>query len=183
MALNIPNTLTAGDTLEFTDSLPDYLPVDSWVLTYTLINSAGKIAFSSTDNGDETHLLSVAMGTTDGWSVGEYKYQATVSDGTDRHTIETGTVEVLEDFSSETTYDSRTPAKKYLDTLIAARQSLAESSAGVVSVSHNNRSVSYDAAALQAAIEKARMEVAREDQAENIAKGLGAGNRILVRLK
>ena len=74
---DIPTLFTAGDTLKFTKELADYLPADGWTLTYSLVKSSAQIQFSASDNGDGTHLVNVATTTTDDWTAGDYRWQAT----------------------------------------------------------------------------------------------------------
>jgi len=61
--LGEPDQITAGDTIQWRRSEPDYLPGDGWTLTYTLVKANRQVDFSSADNGDGTHLINGAAST------------------------------------------------------------------------------------------------------------------------
>lgn len=146
MQTEMPSTITAGDTLRFTRSLPDYDPA-TWTLSYALVNTNGQITFSAIDNGDGTHLIDVQASTTAGWAPGEYDWQAYVSDGTDRLTVEQGRVTILPDFSAQTAgYDGRLFWQKHLDDLKSAYQAFVESGGIRQSYKINDRSMQFKSA-------------------------------------
>lgn len=152
----------AGNTLSFNQVVSDYLPADGWVLSYVLINESDKITITGSDNGDGSHLVAATPVETASWNPGEYTWTSFVNDGTDRHTIETGTITIKPDPVSATTLDGRSAAKKWLDALLDARLILAETGGGVVTVSMNGRTVTYDKPGLHAEIARAKREVAAE---------------------
>ena len=83
-----------------------------------LVNGSAKVEFSTTADGDD-HAVALPATTTTNWSPGRYRYQAYVESGADRHTVGTGTVDILPDFSSAATLDGRTHAEKVLDAIEA----------------------------------------------------------------
>lgn len=180
---DIPTLFTAGDTLKFTKELADYLPADGWTLTYSLVNSSAQIQFSASDNGDGTHLVNVATTTTDDWTAGDYRWQATVTDGSDRHTVDRGTITIRTNYSAATAgFDGRGTWQTILDNLESAYSTLAAGDVTSVTVSFGDKQVVYrDLADLIAAINHARVQAAQEKRADKLADGLNTGAKILTR--
>jgi len=178
---DIPRSAMAGDTLSWWKILPDY-PASIWTLLYSLINAAGKITITGTADGDE-HLLTVAAATTAAWDAGEYQWVATVSDGTDRHTVEKGSITIKADIVAQVGgLESRTHARKALDDLRAALATWISSKGHVQSYMVDGTSMTFASAAdLRARISILENEVAREEAAERLAAGLGTGRRVMVR--
>jgi hypothetical protein len=111
-----PTKITAGNSVSWLLSLPDYPASAGWTVTYYLLNAAGAIDFSSAAESD-SHLFAIAASTTAEWTAGKYKYTTLVSDGTDRYTVETGNIEILPDPSELTTHDGRTHAEIVLENI------------------------------------------------------------------
>jgi len=114
----IPNALTAGDTVLWSIDLPAYSPADGWALALYL-HLAGAVvqtlesAPSPTDpNG---HEVRIAAAVTAELTPGDYRYVATVSNGTERYTVGSGVLKVLIDPANPPAgYDPRTHAEKGL---------------------------------------------------------------------
>ena len=124
---DIPDSIIIGDTLKFTKSLGEYLPVDSWILTYALIKTGEQIEFTATDNGDGTHLVNVSAATTAAWSSGEYRYQGRVSKAGEVYTVISGRFLITADYSAASSgLDDREHVKKVLDALQAVIEGKAE---------------------------------------------------------
>ena len=106
--------VTANDTMIWQKDLPDYPSSDGWSLSYVLCGAAtSNISATPTGTG---YLVSVAAPAV----AGDYYLQGMVSNGTERHTIYTGTITVLPDLSSVTgIYDGRSRSKRILDALDA----------------------------------------------------------------
>lgn len=113
-----PTVFRAGDSLVFTVSEPDYPASDGWALGYTLINSAGKITFTSSASGDD-HAVSVAAATTAAWTAGRYQWSARATLSGESHTARSGEIEILPDPATAAAYDTRTHARRTLDALEA----------------------------------------------------------------
>lgn len=174
-----PTTLIAGDTAKWLRSLPDYLPADGWILTYTLLNATGKITISASASAD-SHLVNVPAADTALWSAGEYAWRAQVASAAgDAYTMGGGTITVQPAFSAST-LDSRSHARKVLaninaylenaNNLTAAKYEIAGRSLQRISI-----------AELLTLRDRYRAEVAREDAAANAARGLPNLRRIMVR--
>jgi len=116
----VPLQITAGDSVSWKISLSDFPASDSWVLTYSLVKSDTKIEITSQADGDD-HLVEISFATSAGYTVGEYEWQARISNGTERYQVDSGVVEIVADFASQSTgYDARSHAKIVLDALEAA---------------------------------------------------------------
>ena len=177
---SVPATVRAGDTVDWTISAPDYPASAGWVMSWRLINAAGKIDIDSTAFGDN-HAVSVAASTTAGWSAGVYDWVQKAIKGTERRTVAVGTTEVLPDLAAQSSgFDTRTTAKK----LLAAVESALLSRASRTDLEYEiagRRLKSMSHGELLAARDKLQREVASEDKAARVAAGLPAGNRVLVR--
>lgn len=178
-----PTVHTAGDTLRFTKSLPDYLPADGWVLSYALVNAAGQITITGSDNGDGSHLVEVAAANTAAWPAGKYRWQAFVGKDADRFTVGRGMLEVRADFASaDTGLDARGNWQKILDNLEAAFAQMTAGEIKSASVNVGTRVVTFrNLGELSEAIKHAKREVAREQAEANLEAGLGSGRKIFTR--
>jgi len=179
--MTLPEKITAGDTLTFTEVLADYLPADGWALRYVLVSGSSKITIDSTDNGDGSHLVNEDVTTTAGWSDGDYNWQRyAVKGATERYSIGSGTAEILPNFDAVTdSLDARTEWQTILDNLMAAYTTLTKTSATVVTISVAGRSTTFrDTADLLAQINNARAQVKREEREQALRDGLPTGNKI-----
>jgi hypothetical protein len=89
--MDIPLSLTAGDTWSWTDSLADY-PAPTWALVYRF---RGPQSFNVTATDDGTdHALAVTAAISGTYKPGVYDWSAQVNDGTTYTTIEVGRVTV-----------------------------------------------------------------------------------------
>lgn len=89
--MSIPQSLTAGDTWSWTDSLSDY-PAPTWVLTYYF---RGPQAFNvpATASGTD-HASSVLATTTATYKAGDYDWFARVASGATVYSINSGRLAV-----------------------------------------------------------------------------------------
>lgn len=95
--MEIPATLTAGDTWSWTDSLADY-EAPTWQVVYYL-RGPQQITLTSADDGAD-HEFDIAASTTATYKPGSYDWAARVDDGTTFTTIATGRVTVLANFAN-----------------------------------------------------------------------------------
>jgi len=186
MAFTIPTTepdsLRVGDTWKWTKLLSDFAPADSWVLNYALTlqaSTSALIQIVTTDNGDGTHLASVAKATTAAYTAGDYSWHSFVTKTTDRHSIEQGQIVLLKDLDAGAV-DSRSDIKKTLDALQATILSKASMdqlsySLGGVSFARMTPSDLNDWEAIY------QQKYDAELNKERSARGLATGNRILGR--
>ncbi|MBW2024380.1 MAG: hypothetical protein JRH08_00665 [Deltaproteobacteria bacterium] len=115
-----PEKFTAGDFVswlkeyeEVTDLEGNELKAsDGWTLSYALVNSSGQITFDATADGDD-YLVELSPSTTANYSPGIYKWQAYVTKDDERYTIDSGTIEILPNYATQTSgYDDRSDAQK-----------------------------------------------------------------------
>ena len=184
MAVDIPTTeplqFVAGDTVKWTKSLADYLPADSWVLTYALVREGSQEEITATDNGDGTHAITIAAAITAAYTAGMYSWQAYVTKAAERYLADAGELEVLADFASQSTgHDGRSLVKQTLDALEATI--LGRASSDQLSMSIQGRSIArVPPTELLKWRDIYRAEYAAEKQRDRIANGQ-AGGRLLVR--
>lgn len=123
MTLNIPDTLQAGDSVTWTDSLGDY-PASTYTLKYRLAGPQ-MIDITAAASVDD-HVVTIAKTTTAEWTPGVYKWVAYVEAGSDSTTIATGQVEVLRDLRQATgSYEARNFARRVYDALVAVAENRA----------------------------------------------------------
>lgn len=173
-----PATVNAGDTVRWRRALPDYPASAGWVLTYTLLNAAGRITITASAQGDD-HLVSVPAETSAGWPPGDYAWRAQVSKAGEVYTVGEGRMTVRPSFGAAA-LDTRSSARKALE---AVEAYLADP--------NNIAAAQYEIAGRQlrrhtlmelwAHRDRLRLEVLREEQAERLAAGLPDRRRVLVR--
>lgn len=178
-----PTKIHAGDTVAWTRALADYLPADSWVLTYQLVNASQSIGLTATDNGDGSHAISVAPTVTDDWKPGDYQWQAYVTKAADRYTVGSGRITINANFAiaAATGADMRSVNKRTLDLVEAAIED--RFPVGEAGFSINGRSVELmTMAELLSARNTYSGLYARELRRERRAAGNSNASRIGVRL-
>lgn len=94
-----PERVTRGDTVQFILDLPDYRPAGGWVATWSAVQSDDVARITASDNLDGRHFFAAAPTETEGWAAGLYRYQVRVVGAGASHPIESGRVEVLENFA------------------------------------------------------------------------------------
>jgi hypothetical protein len=187
VAADIPSTepsqLRAGDTWKWTQSLSDY-PASAWTLKYRFKSGAAGFEITATASGDD-YAVSVAAATTAGYVPGHYTWVSWVEGGTaEKYTVATSTFELLPDLRSTAAgvaYDARTHARKMLDAIEAWMEGR---DPGVAEYEINGRRMKYWAMAdLIKFRQHYKVEVAAEQKAEQLARGLGvSAGRIQFRL-
>jgi hypothetical protein len=116
MAL-IPNKITAGLTLSLAFGLANY-PGPQWS-SLLLLRGAGQIDLEGLTD-DKLHIISDSAANTSSWVPGNYFYSLRVTDGTDTHEIESGSLEVRPDLAqADASFDGRAHAEKVLQSIEA----------------------------------------------------------------
>jgi hypothetical protein len=91
--MEIPKSIYAGDTIEWTDSLSDYSASAGYILHYTLSGMNKRITIDGvTDGGD--HGFTISAADSAAYVAGWYQWQAYVTKGAERYTIENGRIEI-----------------------------------------------------------------------------------------
>ena len=178
----VPEILTAGDRWAWKKTdLTDY--GTGFTLTYELtINGGGTpITLTATLSGTE-YLIEVAAATTAGYAAGDYSWSALITRDSDseRDRVAAGTLTIAPD-PAISTADPRTHARVTLDAIEAVIEKRATKDQESYSIA--GRSLSrMNIADLLTFRDQYRSEVKREEDAEKIAKGLGTGKNIKVRM-
>jgi hypothetical protein len=178
----VPAFLQSGDTLTWQISLADYPASAGWALSYRLINGSARIDITATASGDD-HLITVAAATSASYASGDYTWQAVVTKAAERYTVGSGTITIRPNLAAmSSNYDARSTAAKALSDLRAALAAWLTSSGTVQEYEIAGRRMKFATAAdIRQRIALAEREVARETAAANLAAGLSAGRRVLVR--
>jgi hypothetical protein len=180
----MPPRFTIGDTLAFTKTLAAYPASAGWVLHYRLVPrgiTGSAQTFYGTASGD-SHVIDVPAATTAAWQPATYTWASWVTDGTDSHTLEAGSTQLL--INPRTTaapLDLRSDAQIALDNVRAVIQGKA--SADVYSYTIAGRSLQRYAMAELVALESRLVsQVRAEQRAAAIAAGRPDPRKIHVRL-
>jgi hypothetical protein len=191
MSTTIPTTepasARAGDTWRWQRTLSDY-PASTWTLSYTLFNAAGKVSIAATADGDD-HLVSVAPATSAAYTAGRYDWVSHVSDGTDRHQVGAGSINVLPDLSAVSSYDGRSHARKMLDAIDALLEGRATTdqldliAAANVGSNSGDQSMQMRPELLLKMRDRYVAILNQEEQAAAIARGENLGRMVQVRFK
>ncbi len=112
----IPRKLTAGDTVTWSEVLPDYPAVTS-ALSIVLISAGAESKQTFDAIGSETtHTFTISALESATLTAGRYDYQLIATGDGYRSTLDRGSIEVLADLSTLTSHDGR----DWLDTAIDA---------------------------------------------------------------
>ncbi len=112
-----PVEVRAGETWRWRIALAQY-PAPARTLTYKAINASGAFSLIATADGS-AHLIDVPIATTEDIAAGRYDWIAQVTDGTDLLGIRAGSILVLPDLASATSYDGRSQARRILEAIDA----------------------------------------------------------------
>lgn len=175
-----PSRVTAGDTITWTKSLPLYPADAGWVLTYTLINAAGKITIAASASGAD-HLVAVSAATSAAYAAGVYQWQAHVAKAADRFTIGSGSITVAPNLAAATTHDARSSARKALDAVNAIFEAYGAKSYLQSFEIAGRKQQFHSPGDFLAFRSRLMAEVAREDNAARLAAGLAPSNQVRVR--
>jgi hypothetical protein len=173
-----PAAVNAGDTVRWLRALADYPASAGWVLTYTLLNSAGKITITASAQGDD-HLVNVPAATTAGWTAGDYAWRAQVSKAGEVYTVAEGRMTVRPSFAAPT-LETRSLARRALEAVEAYLADPNNISAAQYEIA-GRQLRRHTLTELWAHRDRLRLEVLREEQAERLAAGLPDRRRVLVR--
>jgi len=184
MAVNrsfMPEQIVAGDTWQWSiDGLSDYPASEGWVLSFVLLNASQKIVFDAIAEGDEFKVMRSSEDTSSS-EAGVYQWEASVKKGTAlRFRLQTGTVEVLPNFGSAETLDTRSHARRVLEAIEAVIERRATKDQEEYSIEGRSlkRTPISDLLTLR---DQYRREVDRELARERASKGRATGRRVLVK--
>ena len=109
-----PSQFSAGDSVTWKISSPEYSAADGYSLRYTLHNGTNKISFASSADGSD-HLVSLSSTDTAAYVAGQYTYKAHAIKTGERWAVDEGIFTILPDFTAEVTVDPRTQKQRQLD--------------------------------------------------------------------
>lgn len=172
-----PTQINAGDTAKWIKSLPSYPASAGWVLSYALVSAAQRYTFTAAAQGDD-FLVTVPAATTAAYVAGGYEYRGTVSKAGEVFTVASGRLTVAPAFGAAIDASSR--ARRSLEAIEATIEGRATSATAEYEIA--GRKLKYiSIPELLQLRDRLRQDVAREDAAAQIAKGMGNPNRIFVR--
>jgi hypothetical protein len=163
-----PLSIRAGDLVTWTKSLSDFPANAGWTLTYTLINATTKITIAASASGAD-HLVSVPAATSANYAAGIYTWMARVSKALELYTVAQGTIEILPNLATLTTFDGRSHARTMVEAIEAAIEGRA--SALQLEYEINGRRIKFMGPdELIKWLSFYRSELAKEAQAESLTR-------------
>lgn len=185
--MRIPSEIISGDSVTWVDDSTNdrqgnAITSANWSLAY-FIRGAAQLSLTATGSGlGWSTTMTAAQSKT--LAPGVYYWQASASNGSQRITLGTGTVKVLQDLSAlgaAATYDGRSTAEQALaaiDAEITARLSGGMAEEYTIGNRSLRKTSMKDLIALQS---RYKTIVTRERQAQQIAQGLGNPRAMFVR--
>ena len=163
----------------------DYPASEGWGLTYYLVKSDKLITITATGNGD-IFEVSESAATTATWDAGFYSWVAKVDKSGEVHTVDSGTVEILTDYSQQSSgYDSRTAARIMLDNIETFLKNK-DSYVANYSISTSSGSRALAEISLEELLRirnRLLAEIAEEERLEDIENGRGDNQLIVYKIK
>jgi hypothetical protein len=172
-----PSELLAGDTARWRITLADYPASAGWVLTYTLANASNLITFVAGASGAD-HLIDVPAATTAVWTPGAYTWRSQATLDTDVFTLGTGTMVVRPSFA--VAVDSRSHARRVLEIVEAYLEDKQNLTAARYMIA-GRELFRIPMAELLTLRSRYLIEVASEDAAAAVSRGLPDKRRVFVR--
>lgn len=179
--------IVIGDTLDFETSVPDYPNTDGWTLNFRLIPIVTGTAISFTAAGTPTedadgYRVQLAPATTAAWTAGDYAWNSYLTKTGARVTLESGQVTLLPDPAVATApRDNRSHARKVLEAIEAVIEGRATKDQEEYTI--GDRSLKRTPLEeLRKMRTDYRAEVRAEEDAERVANGLPARNKLQARL-
>lgn len=176
-----PTELVAGDTWKWKRSLPAYSAAAGWSLRYVFTGASveQRFTFDSAADGAD-HLVSRATTDTDDVVPGVYQWAAFARNGTERHQVASGTVEVKPNLEGARPFDLRSHARKVLDAIEAVLENRATKDQEEYAIAGRSlkRTPIKDLLVLR---DTYKTELANAEEAAKLAAGLGNARYIGVR--
>lgn len=177
--------LIAGDSLNFSTSVPDYLPDDGWVLKYRLVprTASGSAIDITATAVDSDFVVQIAASITNGWGSDTYTWISWVEKGAEVYTIDDGQIVVRPNPRTLAAgFDGRSQAQKALEDLKTAFATFSATQGMVKRYAIAGREMEFNSASeILKQIAFWEAQLAAEQAAEALAKGLKPKNRILTR--
>lgn len=181
----IRDQITAGDTLDFLDTVAGYPAGTGWTLKYRLVPrfttpTQTPVELTGADEGTD-YRVQAGPAVTALWVPGVYTFARWLEKTGARLSLGTGEVEILADPATAVAgYDQRTHPRKALEAIEAVLEGRASLDQEEYTI--NGRSLKRTPVVeLYKMRERYRAEVATEDAAAALAVGAGVGRRFRVR--
>lgn len=181
--MNCPATLRAGDSVKWSESLPDYPASAGWVLKQRLLWSSGSgVTLAGVAQGDD---FDFTVATTDSkdWKEGKATLVQWVEKGSEKITLGQKEVTILPDLSVAVSHDGRSQSRKALDDAEAALANyMASGQLHVAEYEIAGRRMKFrDAEQIQKLITHYKTEVAKENAALALLNGGSVPGRVYYR--
>jgi hypothetical protein len=182
--MSITQQIIAGDTLNFTTAVADYPASEGWALTHRLIPRVSgtpiELTSAADDEDPNLHRTQATAAVTALWTAGDYSWVAYAVKDDERYTVGQGAIEILADPGEAAALDLRSHALKMLE---AIETWLESRDPRVAEYEIAGRRMKYTPTAdLIALRDRYRREVRSEEDAARINAGLGARNKLQVRI-
>lgn len=173
-----PSTVTAGDTVKWQRSLPDYPASAGWLLKYAL---RGASAIDIT--ADSNQLVNVPSSVTSSWAAGSYSVQGYVTLAGEQHTVYQGPLTIAPSLvAAGADYDGRSHAKRVLDAIEAVIEGRAARGDQEMTID-GTRLVKMSVEQLKTLRVYYRREYQAEQRKLAVASGKKNGRRVLMRFR
>lgn len=187
--MNVNETIVAGDTLDFTVSVPDYPPSAGWTLKYRLTPrfatpTQAPITLTATTSGTD-YLVQAAPATTAAWLPGTYAWARWVEKSGARQTLdESGELLVKADPAlTAQGFDGRSQALKAYEDAMTAFATYKATNGQVKEYTIGSRQMKFkDSGEIVKEIEFWRQQVTAEQDAAKLAAGQGNPRTIGIRI-
>lgn len=183
--MTCPQTLVAGDSLNFLTTVTGYPASGGWALKYRLIprNTGGTaIVLASVAEGDD-YRTQAAKTATASWVADNYTWTSWVEKGSERNTLTSGQIVITPNPETAAAgYDGRSMAQRALDDLQAAFATFKGSNGRVKRYRIADREMEFsDTTEILKQINYWERQLAEEKMCAHLAAGGKPKNRILVR--
>jgi hypothetical protein len=178
--MTVPQYFVAGDTVSWVVSAQG----DRTSATYTLqfaLRGTQVLTVAGVADGDGWRV-SLTAAQTAALPAGDYSWQQTITDGTDRFTVGQGRVKIQPNIEAQPVgFDGRTQAEKDLTTVQAEIRARVSGGASL-NYTIGTRSLAKEPISALLQLEsKLKADVAREKMAERLASGMGNPRSIFIR--
>jgi len=180
--MDTPDTFRAGDSITWSESLPDYLPADGWSLHFRLLWSTGNAQFNGAPSGDG-YTVTLSSADTATWAAGPATLVRWVEHSGAKKTLSSNPVTILPDLTSAAQHDGRSLNRRALDAAEAALAAYLAGGKGMVAEYEiAGRKLKFrDAAQIVELINHYRPLVARENAAMALISGGSTPGRVYYR--
>lgn len=183
-----PDSLRAGDSVDWTESLPDFPAADGWAAKVRVLFKAGAaVDLTGTPSGADTYTFTVSPSTSASWPAGQATLVLYVEKGAgaslQRGTLRQRAINILPNLLQASTFDGRSPNRIALaDCEAALAKYINDGKPHVQSYSIAGRTMQFRATSeILDLIRYYKAEVAKEDGALAILNG-GTPGRVYTKI-